>query len=102
MPNRNYVKGRAFEYRVKKFLESKGYFVMRAYGSKGLFDLVGIPPPATHEKAFNFPYLIQCKTNGYIKPKERKLLKAAIPRYQATIILATKDKKGHIVFKGIE
>ena len=38
----NYIRGRNFEYRVKKLLEKKGYIVFRTAGSHGLFDLIGI------------------------------------------------------------
>ena len=44
MANKNYISGRNFEYRTKYFLEKIGYFVMRAHGSKGPFDLVCFPP----------------------------------------------------------
>jgi Holliday junction resolvase len=42
MPNKRYIAGRNFEYKVKKELEKMGYFVTRASASKGLFDLVAI------------------------------------------------------------
>ena len=37
----NYERGRAFEYRVKQFLEKQGYFVVRSAGSK-FPDLIAI------------------------------------------------------------
>jgi len=42
MPNKNYVKGRAKEYRLKKKYEEKGYIVMRTAGSHGFADLIAI------------------------------------------------------------
>ncbi|GAF94020.1 unnamed protein product, partial [marine sediment metagenome] len=42
MVNKNYRSGRNFEYRVKKYLEEKGYYVMRSAGSKSPFDLVAV------------------------------------------------------------
>jgi Holliday junction resolvase len=42
MTNANYGKGRRYEYRAKKSLESMGYTVIRAAGSHGPFDLVAI------------------------------------------------------------
>jgi len=39
-----YIKGRRVEYRVKEVLEGEGYYVVRAAGSHGLFDLVAINP----------------------------------------------------------
>lgn len=38
--NSNYRRGRAFEYRVKKYLEEKGFSVIRSAGSHGKYDLV--------------------------------------------------------------
>lgn len=35
-------KGIRQEYKVKKFLESKGYYVVRSAGSHGIYDLVAI------------------------------------------------------------
>lgn len=37
---RPFAIGRAFEYRVKRHYEKKGYYVKRSYGSLGLYDLV--------------------------------------------------------------
>ena len=54
MPNRNYISGRAFEYKRKKAWEERGYTVIRASGSHGRWDLVAVKP--------NSPVvLIQCK-----------------------------------------
>lgn len=43
MPNSNYNRGRAYEYRAKKELEAQGYSVIRAAGSHGPFDLIAVP-----------------------------------------------------------
>ena len=37
----NYSKGANFERRVKRYLESCGYYVVRSAGSHGVLDLVG-------------------------------------------------------------
>jgi len=50
----NYSKGANFERRVKKRLEKLGYYVIRAAGSHGTFDLVAF-------KAHRRPLGIQCK-----------------------------------------
>jgi hypothetical protein len=42
MPNKRYLAGRRFEYKVKQHFEKEDYFVIRASASKGLFDLVAI------------------------------------------------------------
>lgn len=55
--NRRYVKGRRFEYRVRDFLRSHGWVVIRSAGSK-VIDLVAM-------KNGNV-LLIECKTRDYI------------------------------------
>jgi len=58
----NYRKGRAREYYVKKLLLQKGaLWVVRSYGSHGLFDLTAVFPSET--------WLVQVKKK-YIHPKE--------------------------------
>ncbi|MFZ8804656.1 MAG: hypothetical protein ACO2PO_16970 [Candidatus Calescibacterium sp.] len=42
MPNKRYVSGRQFEYKIKQHLEKEGWKVFRTSGSHGLFDLIGI------------------------------------------------------------
>jgi len=42
MPNKNYIKGRAFEYTIKKKLEAEGWTVWRTPGSKSKTDLIAI------------------------------------------------------------
>ena len=72
MPNKNYNRGRAFEYRVKKHLEDRGYLVVRSAGSKSPFDLVAIPTKEYEEdNGFSNVLLIQCKYGAKISKKER-------------------------------
>lgn len=40
----SYIKGRRYEYEVKKILTRLGYIVLRSAGSHGLFDLIAIHP----------------------------------------------------------
>ncbi len=54
MPNINYNRGRAFEYKRKAWWEGRGYTVLRTAGSHGPFDLIAITP---HDNIT----LIQCK-----------------------------------------
>ncbi len=54
MPNKRYLKGRYFEYRVKEYLSKKGYLVFRLAGSKPI-DLIAYKD---HKL-----YLIECKYN---------------------------------------
>jgi len=91
----NYVRGRNFEYSVMGFFRKRGYYCMRAYGSKGLYDIIAIPP-FVKEHWFNFPLLIQAKLNGYVKPDERKRLKEK--KWQGQVLIAYKEK-GRIAFR---
>jgi len=61
MPNKNYVSGRNFEYRVRDYLISYGYTVLRSAGSHTPIDLIAF----NHDKLV----LIQCK-HGKIKKSE--------------------------------
>mgnify|MGYP001772724201 CR=1 FL=1 len=70
MPNKNYVNGRAFEYRVKKYMEKQGFYVMRSASSKGPFDLLAINQYVV--------YGIQCKANGKVSQKELEEIRKAI------------------------
>ncbi len=68
MPNRNYLRGRRFEWQVKKDLEKEGFHVTRASGSHSMYDLIAVRQGhyITHIK------FIQCKTGK--KPNINKLL----------------------------
>lgn len=92
MVNKNYNRGRAFEYRVKKHLEKKGYFVVRSAGSKSPFDLVAI------SRRVRYPdiMLIQCKYGTKIGKKERDNLYSMtneFPRNVFIIIAWAKPNK---------
>ncbi|MEM3670653.1 MAG: hypothetical protein QW767_02795 [Thermoprotei archaeon] len=64
--NRNYVRGRAREYGVKRKLLAMGaLWVVRSYASKGLFDLTAVFPDHVR--------LIQVK-KSYINPREKAQL----------------------------
>ena len=59
MSSKNYKKGRAFEYRIMKFLRNKGYYCLRAYASKGLYDIIAIPPKVDEEGGKTSPCCLQ-------------------------------------------
>jgi Holliday junction resolvase len=42
MPNKRYLAGRRFEWKIKKDLEKYNWIVLRSSGSKGLFDLIAL------------------------------------------------------------
>lgn len=73
---------------------------MRAYGSKGLYDIIAIPPlPYGADKWFNYPLLIQAKTNGYVPPMERK--KLMDKKWQGQVIVAW-NNNGKIAMRTID
>jgi Holliday junction resolvase len=89
--NRNYMIGYRFEIRVVKFFLKYGFYVIRSPKSKGLYDLVAIPPLISADY-YNFPYLIQCKKNGYVKPDEMKRLLEHRKKWQSNNLIAWSDK----------
>jgi Holliday junction resolvase len=92
MPNRNYLIGYRFEMRVLKYFSKLGYYVQRSPKSKGLYDLIAIPP-LIDPTWYNFPYLIQCKKNGYVPKEEMKTLIECRAKWQGNPIIAWSDKK---------
>jgi len=86
MVNKNYNRGRQFEYRVKKDLENKGYLVVRSAGSKSPFDLIGISSPSNADVVL----LVQCKYGAKISKKERDKLRELDNKtpYSTFIIIA--------------
>lgn len=83
--NKNYKKGRRFEYRVMEILRGKGYFCMRAYASKGPYDVIAIRPANQMNPV---PLLIQCKTNGKLPKKEREKLIDLDKKWHGTTVHA--------------
>ena len=66
MVNKNYIAGRRFEYKVKKYYENKGYTVLRTSGSHGFADLVAV------KKNVRTIIFIQCKNR---KPTKQEIEK---------------------------
>ena len=67
MVNKNYVSGRAKEYRVKKKYEKEGLLCSRSAGSHSPFDLICI-----HRERKEI-FFIQCKPKGMSAEQKRKL-----------------------------
>lgn len=91
--NKNYVRGRAFEYKIATLMRRKGYFVIRAAGSHGVSDLVAM-------KKGEKPLLMQCKIGASIglnADEHNALLNTAISS-GGVPILAVKPEKGPIAF----
>jgi Holliday junction resolvase len=92
MPNKNYQKGRAFEYKIKKKYEDKGYLVFRSAGSHSVADLIAIAPRRFGILEWK-PILIQCKaTVGQTYPKECSILIEIAEKFGCRAILETKNK----------
>lgn len=64
MPNKNYLAGRAFEYKVKARYEEHGYTVLRMAGSHGPYDLIAY-------RAYAPAVAIQCKRVETVKQAEK-------------------------------
>lgn len=83
--NNNYKRGAAFERLIKAYLEDAGWFAIRAAGSHGLVDVLGIN---TH----GYPIFIQCKTGkARMTNKERDSLAALAYKYGGTWVEVTPD-----------
>lgn len=101
--NTNYVRGRNFEYSVMRHLRAKKYYCIRAYGSKGLYDVIAVAPQRESAQetldidticpnCYNQrPLLIQAKLNGYVPPKEREKLKET-NKFDGLVLIAWSDK----------
>ena len=77
----NYSRGAAFERKVKKVYEEKGYTVVRAAGSKGPIDLVAIYDPkwACQECGMVETTFIQCKLQKPTKAEREKAKATGLP-----------------------
>ena len=65
-----------------------------------MYDLIAIPP-SNDKNIQNYPLMIQCKTNGYIKPLERISLKTNKYKWQGWQVIAVNENH-HIIFKDLE
>ena len=86
--NRNYVKGRTFEYKIATIFRRKGYYVVRAAGSHGPADLVAV-------KQKQRVIFIQCKkgTGSVDTEEHNKLFMAALEAGAIPIIASAEDRK---------
>ena len=69
MTNKNYISGRAFEYRVKREFEAMGFLMVRSAGSKSPIDLMGL------NRRKGLMVVIQCKHRKLSKPAKARLQK---------------------------
>jgi len=101
MPNKNYISGRRFEYKVKKFYERIGFFVVRTAGSHSPIDLIAFRKNGTRK-----PIFIQCKYkrggNPSISDKDREVLVCLRRALGVETKIAYNNKKGLIFFEVVE
>jgi len=88
-----YRKGANFERRCRRFLEEKGWFVIRSGGSKSPVDLVAL---RDGEIA-----LIQCRVSGYLPQKEKEELLGIAKRNKCQAWVAFREGK-KLCFKSLE
>jgi len=94
----NYERGRNFEYRVKRFFEKLGYFVVRSAGSHSPCDLVCIKPDLS--SFCSCVRLVQCKYGeSKMSKKEEKKFREFCDELFASGYIAVTDKNGHIRFR---
>jgi hypothetical protein len=93
MASKNYQIGANFELRVKKHMEEKLHCqVVRSSGSHGIFDLVATRMADSGKTETVY---IQCKTNGYIHPNDKKVIIDKGKEIGCEVLLAYKDKNNH-------
>ncbi|MHA1408865.1 MAG: hypothetical protein ACTSQY_00855 [Candidatus Odinarchaeia archaeon] len=75
MLNKSYIKGRRFEGRVKKFLEEKGWFVVRQYKSR-FPDLIAVRQfkDSTDMSLHTVAIVVECKWNKHLSKEEQEKL----------------------------
>ena len=83
-----YALGKAFEGQIRGRLQRRGYFVMRAYASKGKVDLLATGrPTAEHGLSGLF---VQCKRRGAIGSAEWNALYEIAAEYGGWPVVAMK------------
>lgn len=98
MPNSNKIKGTVFEYDVKHVLEMLSFYVIRAYSSIGVADLIAIPP--WNSRGNEMSLLIQVKNQknkDYIRPFERDHLDYLQMINSGRVIVVYKDSSKAMV-----
>ncbi len=80
----NYAKGRRFEYKIKWYLESKRFTVIRSSGSHGKYDIVAIKWCKHTTIIF-----IQCKAYEGKSEITKKIIKRDIRIYEIWLYKST-------------
>ena len=85
-----YHKGRRFEYQFKKFLQKKGYIVLRTAGSHGFADLIAVGK--------NGEVIFYQLSYRFEKSKYKKLMNIALER-KIRIFYVVKTKRGWDIYE---
>lgn len=92
----NYMYGRDFEYRIMRNLTNLGCLCFRRYGSKGVFDIVAVPPLNAEDPR---AMVIQAKKKDYVHPDEMSRIIDLGKRLNARVMVATRSKENALIFR---
>ena len=87
-----YSKGADFERAVVADLVAHGYHAIRAAGSHGIADIVALRDDIE-------PWLVQCKTDGRMGPKDRGALAGVCEKVGAIPVKASRPRRGSIRYE---
>ena len=79
MPNKNYITGRRFEYKVRDEWRAKGYVALRSAGSHSPYDVIALQPrdeSSVHieiHRGIEYRTIVTPITGYAIQCKRRKL-----------------------------
>ena len=82
-----YEKGKNLENYIARRLREKEFYVARSAGSKGVFDLIAIPPKTKSLRVYG----IQAKVDGKFSKNEIEKMKEAGKNYNIIPVVAYKD-----------
>ena len=100
------TKGRAFEYEVRDYMKSLGWYVIRAASSKGAFDLVCLPDENLAQNPMNEAAAwcdvdgrwigVSCKSGSARDGKKDREAKAQIARDHGGVCLFVRRRSGRL------
>jgi len=93
-----YKRGRKFEYRVMRYIEKEG---IDGKKNVAVFRLAGSKPTDLIVISDGKAYLIECKTNLYLPPDDRKKLKE-LERITGSKVFVAMRKERSIIMKKLD
>ena len=96
------TKGRAFEYEVRDYMKSLGWYVIRAASSEGAFDLVCLPSersmdPEKRDPWFSHRWIgVSCKSGSARDGKKDRIEKAEIANDHYGYCLFVRRRSGRL------